>query len=140
MSSWSSSEYRLIGDKIEHFHKCERRLTVQTTTTRKNPGKRFISCSVCGVYDFLDDDLPSEYYKDLLCEMYQKKKRLKKHVDYEQLIDVLAMNKSKLEEELRAAKSKMKLYDSFDLHGMLTELIMMFIVKFGMQMYAHVHG
>ncbi|GJS32161.1 hypothetical protein Tco_0530543 [Tanacetum coccineum] len=56
-----------------------------------------------------DDDLPSEYYKDLLCEMYQKKKRLKKHVDYEQLINVLAMDKSKLEEELRAAKSKMKL-------------------------------
>ncbi|GJY59824.1 hypothetical protein Tco_0459716 [Tanacetum coccineum] len=36
MPSWSSSEYRLIGGKIEHFHKCERRLTVQSTTTRKN--------------------------------------------------------------------------------------------------------
>ncbi|GKA51533.1 hypothetical protein Tco_0744729 [Tanacetum coccineum] len=45
------------------------------------------------VYDFLDDDLPSKYYKDLLYEMYQNQKQLKKHVDYEQLIDVLAMDK-----------------------------------------------
>ncbi|GKB15932.1 hypothetical protein Tco_0849855 [Tanacetum coccineum] len=66
MPSWSSSEPRLIGGKIEHFCKCERRLTVQTTTIRKNPVTRFVSCSVCNVYNFLDDDLPSEYYKDLL--------------------------------------------------------------------------
>nr|GEU34706.1 tyrosine--tRNA ligase 1, cytoplasmic-like [Tanacetum cinerariifolium] len=39
------------------------------------------------------------------------KKQLKKHVDYEQLINVLAMDKSRLEEELRATKSKLKLYD-----------------------------
>ncbi|GKC32388.1 hypothetical protein Tco_1039682 [Tanacetum coccineum] len=48
-----------------------------------------------------------------------KYKQLKKHVDYEQLINVLAMDKSRLEEELRATQSKMKLYDS---------------VMFGMQM------
>ncbi|GKC59795.1 hypothetical protein Tco_1087393, partial [Tanacetum coccineum] len=50
------------------------------------------------------DDLPREYYKDLLYGMFQKHKRLKKYVDYEQLIDVLAMDKSMLEEELRATK------------------------------------
>ncbi|GKD38772.1 hypothetical protein Tco_1258979 [Tanacetum coccineum] len=43
--------------------------------------------------------------------MFQKHKRLKKYVDHEQLIDVLAMDKSMLEEELRATKSKLKLYD-----------------------------
>ncbi|GJW78869.1 hypothetical protein Tco_0140551 [Tanacetum coccineum] len=43
--------------------------------------------------------------------MVQKQKRLKKYVDYEQLIDVLSMDKSMLEEELRATKSKLKLYD-----------------------------
>ncbi|GJW86934.1 hypothetical protein Tco_0162274 [Tanacetum coccineum] len=59
-----------------------------------------------------DDDLLSEYYKELLCGMYQKHKRLKKNVDYEQLIDVLAMDKSMLEEELSVTKSKLKLYDS----------------------------
>ncbi|GJR73198.1 hypothetical protein Tco_1174484 [Tanacetum coccineum] len=63
------------------------------------------------VYDFLDDGLPSEYYKELLYGMLQKKKQLKKHVDYEQLINVLAMDKARLEEELRATKSKLKLYD-----------------------------
>ncbi|GJS01000.1 hypothetical protein Tco_0317508 [Tanacetum coccineum] len=78
----------------------------------KNTGKRFVTCSACNVYDFLDDDLPSGYYKELLYGMFQKQKQLKKHLDYEQVIDVLAMDKSVLEEELRAAKSKLKLYDS----------------------------
>ncbi|GKC51075.1 calcium-binding EF-hand family protein, partial [Tanacetum coccineum] len=95
---------RVISGKIEHLCKCDRRLTVQTATTRENSGKRFVLCSVCNVCDFLDDDLPSEYYKDLLYGMFQKHKRLKKYVDYEQLIDVLAMDKSMLEEELRATK------------------------------------
>ncbi|GJR97321.1 hypothetical protein Tco_0269495 [Tanacetum coccineum] len=48
---------------------------------------------------------------ELLYGMLQKQKQLKKHVDYEQLINVLAMDKSMLEEELRAIKSKLKLYD-----------------------------
>ncbi|GKA45497.1 peroxisomal fatty acid beta-oxidation multifunctional protein AIM1 [Tanacetum coccineum] len=52
-----------------------------------------------------------EYYKELLYGMLQKPKQMKKHVDYEQLINVLAMDKSKLEEELKATKSKLKLYD-----------------------------
>ncbi|GJW04455.1 hypothetical protein Tco_1563311 [Tanacetum coccineum] len=43
--------------------------------------------------------------------MYQKQKRLKKNVDYEQLIDVLAMDKLMLEEKLSAIKSKLELYD-----------------------------
>ncbi|GJS09981.1 hypothetical protein Tco_0366777 [Tanacetum coccineum] len=79
------------------------------------------------------DDLPSEYYKDLLCEMY--KKRLKKHMDYEQLIDVLAMNKSKLEEELRAAKSKMKLYDKL-FFIMLGSFL---VICVGFEWYENVH-
>nr|GEV42534.1 nucleotide-binding alpha-beta plait domain-containing protein [Tanacetum cinerariifolium] len=79
--------------------------------TRKNPGKRFVTCSKCNVYDFLDDDLPSEYYKELLYGMFQKQKQSKKHMDYEQVINVLAMEKSRLEEELRATKLKIKLYD-----------------------------
>nr|GFC53148.1 hypothetical protein [Tanacetum cinerariifolium] len=50
--------------------------------------------------------------KELLYGMFQKKKPLKKHLDYEQMIDVLAMDKLVSKEELRAAKSKLKLYDS----------------------------
>ncbi|GJW18731.1 protein chromatin remodeling 8 [Tanacetum coccineum] len=45
-----------------------------------------------GVYDFLDDDLPSEYYKELLYGIFQKQKQSKKHMDYEQVINVLARN------------------------------------------------
>ncbi|GJY76454.1 hypothetical protein Tco_0481570 [Tanacetum coccineum] len=111
MSSWTSSESRVISGRVEYFCKRSRQLTVQTVKTRKNPGKRFVTCSKCNVYDFLDDDLPSEYYKELLYEMLQKQKQLKKGVDYEQVINVLAMDKSMLEEELRATNSKLKLYD-----------------------------
>ncbi|GKB51112.1 hypothetical protein Tco_0901865 [Tanacetum coccineum] len=111
MSSWTSSESRIISGRVEYFCKCNRQLTVQTTKIRKNSGKRFVTCSKCNVYDFLDDDLLSEYYKEFLYGMLQKQKQLKKHVDYEQLINVLAMDTSRLEEELKATKSKLKLYD-----------------------------
>ncbi|GKB72920.1 hypothetical protein Tco_0934332 [Tanacetum coccineum] len=58
------------------------------------------------------------------------KKRLKKYVDYEQLTDVLAMYKSVLEEEFRATKSKLKLYDRCYVCN-----VRIFVnVKFGMQM------
>ncbi|GJV25716.1 hypothetical protein Tco_1378411 [Tanacetum coccineum] len=110
MSSWTSSESRVISGRVEYFCKRSRQLTVQTVKTRKNPGKRFVTCSKCNVYDFLDDDLPSEYYKELLYGMLQKQKQLKKGVNYEQVVNVLAMDKSMLEEELRATESKMKLY------------------------------
>ncbi|GJX33997.1 calcium-binding EF-hand family protein [Tanacetum coccineum] len=111
MSSWTSSESRVISGRVEYFCKCSRQLTIQTAKTRKNPGKRFVTCSKCKVCDFFDDDLPSEYYKQLLYEMFQNKKQSKKHMDYEQVINVLAMEKSTCEEELRATKSKLKLHD-----------------------------
>ncbi|GJW82871.1 hypothetical protein Tco_0156016 [Tanacetum coccineum] len=111
MPSWTSFESLAICGRVEYFCKCNRQLTVQTAKTRKNPGKRFVTCSKCNVYDFLDDDLPSEYYKELLYGMLQKHKQLKKHVDYEQLINVLAIDKSRLKKELKATKSKLKLYD-----------------------------
>ncbi|GJY12084.1 hypothetical protein Tco_0381393 [Tanacetum coccineum] len=85
MPSWTSSESRVISGRVEYFCKCNRQLTIQTATTRKN--------------------------LELLYEMFQKQKRSKKHMDYEQVVDVLVMDKPILEEELRAAKSKLKLYD-----------------------------
>ncbi|GJV09968.1 hypothetical protein Tco_1351509 [Tanacetum coccineum] len=112
MPSWTSSESRVISGRVEYFYKCSRQLTVQTAKTRKNPGKRFVTCSKCKVYDFLDDDLPSEYYKELLYGMFQNQKQSKKNMNYEQVINVLAMEKSMCEEELRDTKSKLKLYDS----------------------------
>ncbi|GJW11560.1 hypothetical protein Tco_1577387 [Tanacetum coccineum] len=111
MPSWTSSESRVINDRVEYFCKCSRQLIVQTAKTRKNPGKRFVTYSKCNVYNFLNDDIPSEYYKELLYEMFQKQKQSKKHMDYEQVVNVLAMEKSMCEEELRATKSKLKLHD-----------------------------
>ncbi|GJY28678.1 hypothetical protein Tco_0404445 [Tanacetum coccineum] len=90
MPSCTSSESRVISGRVEYFCKCNRQLTVQTTKARKNLSKRFVTCAKCNVYDFLDDDLPSEYYKELLYEMFQKQKQSKKHMDYEQVINVLA--------------------------------------------------
>ncbi|GJV86792.1 hypothetical protein Tco_1530730 [Tanacetum coccineum] len=119
MPSWTSFESRVMSGRVEYFCKCSRQLTVQTAKTKKNQGKRFVTCSKCNVYDFLDDDLPSEYYKELLYEMFEKQKQLKKHMNYEQVINVLAMEKSMCEEELRATKSKLKLYDSQFYHGFL---------------------
>ncbi|GJR90216.1 hypothetical protein Tco_0214227 [Tanacetum coccineum] len=110
MPSWTSSESWVISGRVEYFCECNHQLKVQTPT-RKNPGKRFVTCSKCNVYDFLNDDLLSEYYKELLYGTLQKQKQLKNGVDYEQVINVLAIDKSMLEEELRATKSKLKLYD-----------------------------
>ncbi|GJZ57928.1 hypothetical protein Tco_0613422 [Tanacetum coccineum] len=45
----------------------------------------------------------------------------RKGVDYEQVINVLAMDKSMLEEELRATKSKLKLYDRYLLQMQVTK-------------------
>ncbi|GJW40425.1 retrovirus-related pol polyprotein from transposon TNT 1-94 [Tanacetum coccineum] len=86
-------------------------------------------------------DYRGEYYKELLYGMFQKQKQSKKHMDYEQVINVLAMEKSMCEEELRATKSKLKLYDrlffimlgTFSVvcvgFGMLVEIIIAITVK-----------
>ncbi|GKE09401.1 hypothetical protein Tco_1412952, partial [Tanacetum coccineum] len=66
----------------------------------------------------------------LLYGMLQKQKQLKKHVEYEQLINVLAMDKSRLEEELRATQTKMKLYDR--LFFILLGYLLVVCVGFGM--------
>ncbi|GJX40972.1 hypothetical protein Tco_0255962 [Tanacetum coccineum] len=77
-----------------------------------------------------DGDLPSEYYKELLYVMFQKQKQSKKHMDYEQVINVLAREKSMCEEELRATKSKLKLYDR--LFFIMLETFSVVCVGFGM--------
>ncbi|GKD62660.1 hypothetical protein Tco_1300169, partial [Tanacetum coccineum] len=63
-------------------------------------------------YNESADMLPGVSDEGLSWLRTKQHKQLKKHVDYEQLINVLAMDKSMLEEELRAIKSKLKLYDS----------------------------
>ena len=102
---------RVIDGKTEFSCHCGVWLTVLTATTRTNPGKRFVKCAVCRVYEFLDDDLPSEYYQELLFGLLQKEKRRNNTVNYQQVIDAIALDKSIMEEELNYMKSKFKLYE-----------------------------
>lgn len=55
-------------------------------------------------------DLPSEYYQDLLFGLLQMEKRRNNIVNYQQVIDDIALDKSIMEEELNDMKSKFKLY------------------------------
>lgn len=70
------------------------------------------------MYEFLDDDLPSQYYKDLVYGFFQRQRGM----DNGPMIEALALEKSRLEEELKvtksrledglkAAKAKLELYD-----------------------------
>ena len=118
MSTLSSAQSRLIGGKIEFFCNCNRQLRVQTSTSKANPGKRYVKCDVCRVYEFLDDDLPSQYYKDLVYGFLQRQRGM----DNGPMIEALALEKSRLEEdlkvtklrledELKSRKAKLELYD-----------------------------
>jgi hypothetical protein len=60
---------------------------------------------------FFDDDLPSEYYQELLLGLLQNEKRRNNTVNYQQVIDAIALEKSIMEEELNDMKSKFKLYE-----------------------------
>ena len=100
----SSAQSRIIGGKIEFFCNCNRHLRVQTSTSRANPGKRYVKCDLCRVYEFLDDDLPSQYYKDLVFGFYQRQRGM----DNGPMIEALALEKSRLEEELNTTKSRLE--------------------------------
>ena len=104
MSTSSSAQSRLIGGNLEFFCNCNRQLRVQTSTSRANPGKRYVKCDLCRVYEFLDDDLPSQYYKDLVFGFFQRQKGR----DNGPMLEALALEKSRLEEELKATKSTLE--------------------------------
>ncbi|PWA49967.1 hypothetical protein CTI12_AA476900 [Artemisia annua] len=117
MSSSSSAQSHVIGGKIEFFCNCNRQLRVQTSTTRTNLGKRYVKCGDCRVYEFLDDDLPSQYYKDLVYG-FQRHRGMDTGpmiealaLEKSRLEDELKVTKSTLEDELKARKAKLELYD-----------------------------
>ena len=63
-----------------------------------------MKCDLCRVYEFLDDDLPSQYYKDLVFGFFQRQKGR----DNGPMLEALALEKSRLEEELKATKSTLE--------------------------------
>nr|GEY60367.1 hypothetical protein [Tanacetum cinerariifolium] len=76
----SSRSYRESNTKDEihrmtHYN-CEIPIYQQVAWTPMNMGRRFKGCPIydkkkkCGVYGFLDDELPLDYYKDLFYKIY----------------------------------------------------------------------
>lgn len=106
MSTSSSAQKLLVGGNIEFFCNCPRprQLRVQTSTSIGNPGRRYVKCDACRVYEFLDDELPSQYYKDLVFGFYQRQRGR----DNGPMIEALALEKSRLEEELKSTKAALE--------------------------------
>ncbi|GKD60335.1 hypothetical protein Tco_1297844, partial [Tanacetum coccineum] len=89
MSSSYSTSYRRYNRNQDVTHKthCEcdppHPIPVQTAWTIENPGRRFKGCPIrdkdkkCGVYGFLDLELPSNYYKRLVYDLHEVNKALK---------------------------------------------------------------
>ena len=85
----------------------------------------------CGFYEFFDEDLPSDYYRELLFEEHEKVKRALQRNEMQEDIDVLTMEKQQLVHELTCTKSKLQLYDRLFL--ILLGIIIIFCVVFGMK-------
>ncbi|GJW40614.1 hypothetical protein Tco_0066459 [Tanacetum coccineum] len=92
MSSSSSTSYRRCYSRnqdVTHKTHCDcdppHPIPVQTSWTIDNPGRRFKGCPIrdkgkkCGVYGFLDLELPGEYYKPLVYNLHEENKALKKN-------------------------------------------------------------
>ncbi|GJZ28893.1 zinc finger, GRF-type containing protein [Tanacetum coccineum] len=79
--SYAHGTPRVTGQYVRSHCKCGHRLTVKIAWTKENPGKRFIACPMydkskkCGVYEFCDEDLPSDYYRELLLDLHSKVKK-----------------------------------------------------------------
>ncbi|GJZ42640.1 hypothetical protein Tco_0589895 [Tanacetum coccineum] len=90
MSSSSSTSYRRYDRNQDVTHKthceCEppHPILVQVAWTIENPGRRFKGCPIrdkdkkCRVYGFLNLELPPDYYKQLLYDLHEETKALKR--------------------------------------------------------------
>ncbi|GKC93937.1 hypothetical protein Tco_1159379 [Tanacetum coccineum] len=72
MPSWTSSDSRIISGRIEYFCKCDRRLTVQTAKTRKNPvnvGRRVESYKVKA-------EINGKFAIQMVCKWYANARKM----------------------------------------------------------------
>ncbi|GKD71173.1 hypothetical protein Tco_1325263 [Tanacetum coccineum] len=107
-----------------------------------NPGRRFKECPVrkCNLYGFIDDEFPSQYYKDLLFHQYAEfpgpsnDDDLPAHDIDGKLpsnnvreMDVSNNLVGMLEEELRMLNSKTKFHDTIILM-LATGFVIIFIL------------
>ncbi|KAL8529348.1 hypothetical protein ACS0TY_006677 [Phlomoides rotata] len=76
-SSWSSSgtsRFTSVNQELEVRCHCDIKLNVKTSSTRTNPGRRFLSCPIRGIHKcdyfvWIDPELPTrtvELYQALL--------------------------------------------------------------------------
>ncbi|GJV85776.1 hypothetical protein Tco_1525674 [Tanacetum coccineum] len=91
-----SSSTSSLRSKYKHYTKeelisrthCDYPLPIemQVAWTITNPGRIFKGCLIfdedakCHFYGFLDDELPSEYYKELFFKIHEENKILKKNM------------------------------------------------------------
>nr|XP_043614398.1 uncharacterized protein LOC122586478 [Erigeron canadensis] len=93
---------------------CGFRINPRTSWTRKNPGRRFLSCPIvddkrkCQLYQFLDEGLPTQYYKDLVFQLHNKLKSLKEESEIEADLYEEGIN---LKAELKEANEKLQVYE-----------------------------
>ncbi|PWA13621.1 hypothetical protein CTI12_AA632050 [Artemisia annua] len=137
MAEYAPGTRRVTHTYVRPYCGCGLPMTVKTAWTKENPGKRFIACpkfekyKKCGYYEFFDDDLPSDYYRELLYDEHQKVKRGNQRNEMQEDIEVLTMEKNQLVHELSCTRSKLELYDS--LFRILIGILIIICVVFGMK-------
>ena len=87
-SSSATSRHGYHQDVSNLTHcECPYPIPVQVSWTPENPGRRFKGCPIrdkrrkCNVYGFLDDELPSDYYKKLVFDLHEENKELRKNLN-----------------------------------------------------------
>ncbi|GJT74423.1 hypothetical protein Tco_1041148 [Tanacetum coccineum] len=101
-------------------------ILVKTAWTIDNPGRRFKGCPIrdkdkkCGVYGFLDLELPSDYYKRLFYDLHEENKALKRMNKMSAVMEDSSKRLTNysnnqmvqdLKDDLTFVKSKLKVYD-----------------------------
>ncbi|GKC49703.1 hypothetical protein Tco_1072448 [Tanacetum coccineum] len=134
MSSSSSSSYRRYNQDVSNKTHCDCKpphpIPIQTAWTTDNPGRRFRGCPIrdkskkCGVYGFLDLELPSDYYKGLVYSLHEENKALKRMnrmpvgvMDGTSgVVSNNSFGEKHLKSEFTFIKSKFKIYDRIFYH------------------------
>ncbi|GJR91508.1 hypothetical protein Tco_0215519 [Tanacetum coccineum] len=87
-----------------------------------NPGRRFKGCPIfdedakCNFYGFFDDELPSDYHKQLFFQLHEENKMLKKNMGknkkkFNSSHEGCILEMGELKEDLTLIKSKLHMYD-----------------------------
>ncbi|KAJ9546569.1 hypothetical protein OSB04_019112 [Centaurea solstitialis] len=116
MSSSSSNPFcnsRGMAHTPNLFCYCGDKMSVRTSWTKANPGRRFLSCpnygslQKCNMFHFLDDELPNQYYKDLVYQLHTQNGNDNHVSEHEDTQNELL----KIMEDLSITKSNLKVYD-----------------------------